>query len=146
MEGSETGSPKDYSSEKSVCLLGRLPKQEKRSLTNHRPKIRELYLFEDTNYVSKKKELYFLKAPKLGDTSSMAHRIIVPKKTLFFWGPHNKSKFSPSLVSPRERTSVLDLCGRPKPKGEFKMMNYTGCAGNHIGVPKGLFESIFSSN
>jgi hypothetical protein len=60
--------------------LGRLPKQEKRSLTNHRPKIRELYLFEDTNYVSKKKELYFLKAPKLGDTSSMAHRIIVPKK------------------------------------------------------------------
>ena len=26
------------------------------------------------------------------------------------------------------------------------MMNYTGCAGNHIGVPKGLFESIFSSS
>ena len=23
------------------------------------------------------------------------------------------------------------------------MMNYTGCTGNHIGVPKGLFESIF---
>ena len=53
------GRLRNYSSEKSVCLLGRLPKQEKRSLTNHRSKIRELYLFEDTNYVSKKKEYIF---------------------------------------------------------------------------------------
>ena len=59
-------------------MLGRLPKQEKRSFTNQRAKKKDLYLFEDTKYISKRTELYFLTAPKLGD--NMAHRIIVPKK------------------------------------------------------------------